>query len=67
MGKQLQHIPGPGIGRRCRRCGLSYSPKTAYVRCFEEGDTRKTWLARQHPEVRKVIEKHSGVSVPETT
>ena len=51
--KQLQHdTPGPGGGKPCRRCGMVYSPKTAYVPCFVEGDTRETWLARLPEELR---------------
>jgi|HubBroStandDraft_2_1064218.scaffolds.fasta_scaffold04622_2 hypothetical protein len=47
MGKQLQHDTGPEGGQPCRRCGIRYSPKTAYVPCFEEGDTLETWMGRQ--------------------
>jgi hypothetical protein len=50
-GRQLQHDTGPGGGQPCVRCGLRYSIKTAYVACFEEGDTLETWLDRQHDEV----------------
>ena len=55
MGKQLQHNPPPGGGEPCRRCGLRYSPETAYVRCFKKGDTFETWLARQHPKIQKLV------------
>jgi hypothetical protein len=43
---QLQHDTGPSGGQPCRRCGMSYSPSTAYIPCFIEGDTLATWLAR---------------------
>jgi hypothetical protein len=48
MSKQLQHNPsGPGgIGGTCRRCGLVSSAKTAYIPCFEEGDTLESWQKR---------------------
>lgn len=46
MGQQLRHDPAV-VGGPCRRCGLVYSPKTAYTPCFEEGDTLETWKARQ--------------------
>lgn len=55
--RQLQHDTGPRGGEPCRRCGMSYSPRTAYIPCFVEGDTLATWLARNaeslggaHPE-----------------
>jgi len=51
MGKQLQHDTGPEGGRPCSRCGLRFSPKLAYVPCFEEGDTLVTWMERQSDEV----------------
>ncbi len=38
-------------GGPCVRCGLVYSPETAYIPCFAEGDTLETWLER-HPEAR---------------
>lgn len=44
--RQLQHDTGPRGGQPCRRCGMSYSPRTAYIPCFVEGDTLATWLAR---------------------
>jgi hypothetical protein len=50
--KQLQHDT---LGGLCRRCGLSYSPKTAYVPCFVESDTRETWLARLPDELRAIL------------
>lgn len=54
MGKQLQHqINAPGAP--CNRCGLVYSHETAYIACFEEGDTFDTWLARQPDKLRKAL------------
>ena len=47
MATQLQHDTGPEGGRPCSRCGLRFSPKVAYVPCFEEGDTLTTWMERQ--------------------
>lgn len=77
MGKQLQHdtgphdtglhVTGPYVEQLCKRCGLRYSPETAYVSCFEEGDTHETWLARQHPEVQKVLAKQAGIQNAEAT
>ena len=49
---QLQHDPVP-LGGPCRRCGLKYTVKTAYVPCFVEGDTHGTWLARLNEEARE--------------
>ena len=51
MAKQLQHDTGPQGGQPCIRCGLRFSPKAAYVACFEEGDTLVTWMKRQPDEV----------------
>lgn len=34
--RQLQHETKWGPGGPCRRCGLRYSTKTAYVPCFVE-------------------------------
>ncbi len=51
MGKQLQHDIGPRGGSPCSRCGIRFSPKTAYVACFEEGDTLDTWMERQNDAV----------------
>lgn len=42
---QLQHDT-PRAGAPCLRCGLKMSQKTAYIPCFIEGDTLKTWVAR---------------------
>lgn len=52
--RQLQHDTGPQGGLPCRRCGLRYSQDTAYVPCFEDGDTFETWFERQHPEIQKL-------------
>lgn len=52
--KQLQHGSEGGAGHPCKRCGLVYSSKTAYVPCFVEGDTLETWLAR-HSETLAAI------------
>lgn len=49
--RQLQHDTGPQGGHPCTRCGLRFSPKMAYVACFEEGDTLVTWMERQSDEV----------------
>lgn len=46
--RQFQHDTGPSGGLPCRRCGLSYSMRTAYIPCFVEGDTLATWLQRNH-------------------
>jgi hypothetical protein len=46
MSKQLQHNTGPEGGRPCSRCGLRFSPDTAYIPCFEEGDTLAKWQER---------------------
>lgn len=46
MGEQLQHLTPSQPGYPCRRCGLRYSRATAYIPCFEEGDTLTTWQAR---------------------
>lgn len=46
MGKQLQHDTGPQGGQPCSRCGIKHSRATAYIPCFEEGDTLATWQAR---------------------
>lgn len=54
MGQQLQHNPSH-TGGPCQRCGLSYSIKTAYVSCFEEGDTFETWRARQNEGVQELL------------
>jgi hypothetical protein len=59
MSQPLQHSPiypgGP-----CRRCGLSYSVKTAYVPCFEPGDTIETWRVRQGDALREdQMEQHA--------
>jgi hypothetical protein len=42
--KQIQHAAVDG--HPCTRCGIKYSQKTAYIPCFVEGDTLKTWVAR---------------------
>lgn len=47
---QLQHAP-KFEGGPCRRCGISYSWKTAYVPCFSSDDTFETWASRQNKEV----------------
>lgn len=44
--KQLQHNTGPFGGQPCSRCGVKYNSKTAYLPCFEEGDTLKIWVNR---------------------
>lgn len=44
------------IGGPCSRCGLAYSPKTAYVPCFDEGDTFETWRARQSAEIQPLLQ-----------
>lgn len=54
MGRQLQHIT-PSVGDACARCGLVYSSKTAYVPCFEEGDTFETWKARQPEAIQPLL------------
>ena len=54
MGTQLQHAP-KRTGGPCVRCGLSYSSKTAYVPCFEEGDTFETWKVRQPEELQVIL------------
>ena len=41
----MRHCP-PDTGEPCERCGLIYSPATAYIPCFDEGDTLETWKAR---------------------
>jgi hypothetical protein len=47
MGQQLQHGGSNDVpGHPCSRCGLRYSRATAYIPCFEEGDTLSTWQAR---------------------
>lgn len=45
-GRQLQHDTGPEGGRPCSRCGMRYSGATAYIPCFESGDTLQMWQAR---------------------
>lgn len=50
---QLQHDP-TRLGGPCRRCSLKYTAKTAYIPCFEEGDTFGTWLARLNEEAREL-------------
>jgi len=68
--RQLQHATQLGPGGPCRRCGLSYSPRTAYIPCFLEGDTLATWLARNaealggSPDVEALIER-SSLGTPE--
>ena len=54
MGRQLQHDT-VATGGPCKRCGLSYSQKTAYVPCFEEGDTWESWKARQPEELQPLL------------
>jgi hypothetical protein len=46
MSTQLQHQTGGQGGHPCTRCGLRYLSVTAYIPCFEEGDTLATWQAR---------------------
>lgn len=49
MAEQLTHDTPSHvsvIAHACRRCGIRYSRSTAYIPCFEEGDTLKTWQAR---------------------
>ncbi len=53
MSQQLQHDPVP-LGGPCRRCGLKYSVKNAYIPCFVEGDTYGSWLARLPEEAREL-------------
>lgn len=53
--RQLQHDTGPQGGQPCRRCGLRYSIKTAYVPCFLEGDTYQTWYARLDGDDREAL------------
>jgi hypothetical protein len=43
--KQLQHSPS-SVGGPCVRCGLRYSPQTAYIPCFLDGETKEQWKAR---------------------
>jgi hypothetical protein len=42
----MTHDTGLEGGRPCTRCGVKFSPKTAYLPCFEEGDDLKRWVAR---------------------
>jgi len=63
MGRQLVHDTVV-TGGPCRRCGLSYSTKTAYVPCFEEGDTWETWKARQPEELQPLLMKPEDVFKP---
>lgn len=65
MAEQLQHDTGPEGGQPCRRCGLRYSPATAYVPCFQEGDTYETWFARQHPDIQKLLQRSADRERPE--
>src|SRR5579872_6135017 len=44
LANQLQHDP-TSLGGSCRRCGIRYSSTTAYIPCFEEGDTFDVWKA----------------------
>lgn len=43
--RQLQHDV-PSYGGPCQRCGIKLNQNTAYLPCFFEGDTLKTWVAR---------------------
>lgn len=53
----LQHDTGPQGGQPCKRCGLRHTGhKTAYIPCFEEGDTYETWYARLNEGAREVVE-----------
>jgi len=63
MGRQFRH-DSASIGAPCGRCGLVYSPKTAYVPCFEEGDTFESWRARQPEELRPTLQPPVGVVRP---
>ena len=54
MGRQFRHDT-PSLGAPCSRCGLVYSQKTAYVPCFEEGDTFETWKAKQPEELQELL------------
>jgi hypothetical protein len=47
------------VGGPCKRCGLSYSLKTAYVDCFADGDTFQSWAARQSQETL-AMSSHPG-------
>lgn len=45
MAEQLTHSTSlPGLP--CSRCGIRYSRHTAYIPCFEQGDTLVTWQER---------------------
>ena len=63
MGRQLQHDT-VATGGPCKRCGLSYSQKTAYVPCFEEGDTWESWKARQPEELQPLLKPLAEVFKP---
>jgi len=55
MGRRQFRHDSTSIGAPCGRCGLVYSPKTAYVPCFEEGDSFETWKARQPVELQPLL------------
>ena len=64
MGRQFRH-DSSSIGDPCGRCGLVYSRETAYVPCFEEGDTFETWKAKQPEEIRLMLKPPpSGTAKP---
>jgi hypothetical protein len=48
--ERMQHSP-IHAGGPCKHCGLTYSSKTAYVPCLEDGETLETWRARQNEAV----------------
>lgn len=57
-GIQLSHDTGPEGRQACKRCGVKYSSKTAYLPCFEEGDDLKTWVARNADLIRVIGKGH---------
>jgi hypothetical protein len=64
MKRQYRH-DSASVGAPCGRCGLVYSQKTAYVPCFEEGDTFEMWMVRQPAELRPMLRPPSvGVAKP---
>ena len=65
MARQLRHsIPDSGLP--CDLCGLTYSPETAYIPCFENGDTFEMWRDRNKKALDALPESKRPVTLQST-